>query len=1075
MKCFLLGAAFVLLSITVVVPRVRAQANVNEGLETNYIYVDGLTGNNSNPGTMALPLQTISAAISNATEIVGKTGSRITVNPGTYRESLSFINAPRNNLPITVEAASNGTVTISGADVWTGWQPYGGNPSIYTNAWPYDWGFCPAELGDGAPYQTGLMLRREMVFINGSPLTQVLSLSDMVYPNMFYVDETAGVIYIWPPAGTNIDSATVEVSTRDPIVTANHYDNLVFRGLTFQYDNACHNGSAVLVEYNSNNILFDTDIAQWNNARGLYFFYPVTDVTVQNTSALHNGQNGFQDYKGLNMEDTNDTVEYNNWRGAEGSYYSWGEGGIYYSWDHNDTVSNITALYQPSNGIHWDTDNVNSTATNITTAGNMLNGIFYENDLGPLTLSNSTIADNMPNPAIYGSDGGGILFRYSENITLTNDNIFGNGNSQLYVNGSEGGILITDWLTDQTTDVITQDLTFQQDVIESATEAPYLFEDPYLNGADWTSFYTTLNSGQNTWWNASNSNVYVEPTPNTDTLGDFATWQATTGQDLDSTFQEPIPDPVKDFVIPPPDYPDYWLAVNNSTLQVAADGTAVFDIITLPVGSFSGNVSLLLDGVSEVPGLSGSLNANSIPVPGTATLSLSSLPTVPPGYYPITVVSNQGNATKVVQFNVIIPTSSIRIVPATLNFPPTEDGFTSAPETSVMTNYGVTPITISSIVTSGPFAESDNCHGVVAANGGSCTLTVTFSPSLAGAITGTLTVTDSDPTSPQIITLSGTGVAAPRVSLSAHLLLYGKVAVGQNSVMSSVLTNTGAGVLDIGSVVIGGTDPSDFTQTNTCGTEIQPGGSCTFQVTFTPDVVNELVATLTITDNVTAGFQMIILSGIGTEPSVKFSPASVTFDTVSVGQTMTKVITVSNPGNGQLNISSIAVTGSGASAYSQTNTCGTYVLPYGNCMISVTFAPQSAGSFNADLTVDDNIPGSPQTVPLSGTGALPAISLSPGFLTFGHQEVGKKSSGQTITVTNTGVVTLDITSITLAGTDPGDFSSDQGCGPTLGAGQSCTVTVYFEPTVEGLRSAGLTFTTNAPNSPKNARLSGDGT
>src|SRR5580658_6788782 len=114
MKCFLLGAAFVLLSIAVAVPRVLAQANVNESLETNYIYVDGLTGNNSNPATKALPRQTISAAISNTTTIVAKTGSRITVNPGTYRESLGFINAPRNTLPTTGEAASKATVTISG-------------------------------------------------------------------------------------------------------------------------------------------------------------------------------------------------------------------------------------------------------------------------------------------------------------------------------------------------------------------------------------------------------------------------------------------------------------------------------------------------------------------------------------------------------------------------------------------------------------------------------------------------------------------------------------------------------------------------------------------------------------------------------------------------------------------------------------------------------------------------------------------------------------------------------------------------------------------------------------------------
>jgi hypothetical protein len=764
MRRFLLVAAFVLLSIAGAVPRVFAQANVNESLETNFLYVDTVNGSDSNPCTQALPCKTISEAVSLATAIVGTTGSLIMVNPGTYRESITFANDRANYLPITVEAATNGTVTVSGADVWTGWQPYSGNSQIYTNTWPYDWGFCPMEVGDGAPYQTGLMLRREMVFMSGTPLTQVLSLGDMVYPDMFYVDETNGVIYVWPPSGVDINTATVEVSTRDPLVSVEDWNGLVFRGITFQYANSCHNDRAVFIEGSSSNILFDTDAFQWNNAKGVNFQAPFHNVTVENSNGLHNGQAGFLDFQGLYAEYTNDTANYNNWRGAEGSFYSWGRGGFYFDQDHYATVSNLTALYQSSNGYHWDTDNIQSTATNILAAGNMLNGIFYEKDPGPLTLTNSTIADNMYVPELVNDAGGGILFRNSEYLTLTNDEIFGNGNAQMYVTGQAGGIEVTDWQYGTEYNLVTSYLTFDGDVMESTSATPVGFSDFFLDGTDWTSFATTLSSNQNTWWNPSNTLDFELPFPSKNTYADFQTWQSDTGQDQNSTFQEPIPDPALTFVLPPPDYPDYWLAVDNSTLQVAAGGTAVFNLDTIPFGGFSSGVSLFLDGISEVPGLSGSLNTYSIPTPGTAQLSLSSLPTIAPGYYPITVVGNSGgtgNATKVVQFNVIIPGSGIHIVPATLIFPPTEDGYTSAPETSVATNYGTTPITISSIVVSGPFAEGNNCNGVVAANGGSCTLTVTFSPSITGVIPGTLTVTDSAPTSPQIITLSGTGVAAP--------------------------------------------------------------------------------------------------------------------------------------------------------------------------------------------------------------------------------------------------------------------------------------------------------------------------
>ncbi len=1051
-----------------------AQANVNESLETNYIYVDAVNGSDSNPGTQAQPLQTIGAAVNLATAVVQTTGSLITVNPGTYRETLNFINAPQNNLPITVQAATNGTVTISGADVYTGWQAYGGNPNIYTNTWSYDWGFCPAELGDGAPYQTPLMLRREMVFVNGLPMTQVLSLSDMVYPDMFYVDETNGVIYVWPPSGTDMSTATVEVATRDPLVLVMGWDSLVFRGITFQYANSCHNNRAVWVEANSNNILFDTDTFQWNNAKGLNFTNPFTDVTVQNSYGLHNGQTGFTDFQGLNVVYSNVTAEYNNWRGAEGSYYSWAMGGYYFEQDHNDTVTNLTALYQPSNGIHWDTDNINSTATNVLTAGNMLNGIFYEKDLGPLTLTNSTIADNMPNPQISQLAGGGILFRNSEYITLTNNNIFGNGNAQMYVTGQPGGIQVTDWASGITYNLVSSYLTFQQNVMESTTATPYVFDDPFLNGTDWTTFYTTLSSTQNTWWNGANSIAFGEPTPVPFSYNDFGTWQSTTGQDLNSVFLAPNPDPAQNFTLPAPDYPDYWLAVDNSTLQVAADGTAIFNVSTIPVGSFSGNVSLFLDGVSEVPGLSGSLNTNSISVPGTATLSLSSLPTIAPGYYPLTVVSNQGDATKVVQFNVIIPTSSLRIVPATLNFPATQVNYSSAPQTATATNYGTTPITITSIIQPPQFTESDNCNGLIPA-GGSCTLTIIFVPNAATSFSDQLSISDSDPTSPQILTLNGTGLPAPLVSLSSYALTYGLVPLGQNSVMTSVLTNTGAGVLNISSVAVSGTNASDYTQANDCGSTVQPGATCTFTVTFTPSAVNQRTATVTITDNAGAGTtQTITLSGNGSQPSVQL-PASLAFGNQVLGSPVSNNITLTNGGNGTLNITSLAISGTNAGDFTQTNTCGTQVAAYASCTITVTYAPTVLGAESASLLVTDDAPNSPQVVAISGTGTQAALSFTPDPLGFGNQTVNTTSNGQVITVTNSGTATVTISSVSLGGTNASNFTIAQTCGQlNLAPGVSCSVTLKFTPTSMGAYSATLLVASNAPGSPASIPLTGTG-
>lgn len=111
-----------------------------------------------------------------------------------------------------------------------------------------------------------------------------------------------------------------------------------------------------------------------------------------------------------------------------------------------------------------------------------------------------------------------------------------------------------------------------------------------------------------------------------------------------------------------------------------------------------------------------------------------------------------------------------------------------------------------------------------------------------------------------------------------------------------------------------------------------------------------------------------------------------------------------------------------------------------------------------------------------GTGA-PALSLSPSALTFAAQDKGTTSAAQTVTARNTGTAALFFNNVAIGGANPLDFTiGDDGCiGMTLAVGATCTISVTFTPTNTGTRSANVTWTDNAPNSPQVLTLTGTGT
>lgn len=456
------------------------------------------------------------------------------------------------------------------------------------------------------------------------------------------------------------------------------------------------------------------------------------------------------------------------------------------------------------------------------------------------------------------------------------------------------------------------------------------------------------------------------------------------------------------------------------------------------------------------------------------------------------------------------PTACVAFSPPVINLGSFPTGTTSPPQNTVLTNNGdpSTTLTISSITIVGANASdfslqttgANACQaGVAVAQGLTCDFSVTFAPSLVGPETATLEVADNGVGAPQTVNLSGTGTS-PEISLSPTSLAFGSVAQGTTSNPQTVaLANTGNDTLNVTAASISGTNPTDFVfaGANTCSPNatVSPGGNCTVAVEFAPNEPNppqnlsaQAVISFTDITNSSTGAATIPLSGTEASapaPAVSLTATTLAFGSENVGGSTTQpAVTLKNTGSAALSVSSIGITGANAGDFTQTNTCPVApnaTLSAGStCTISVTFQPATAGLLAADVTISDNATPSPQTISLTGTGTLPGISLSPASLTFAGQDVGPPPSApQNVTLTNTGTGPLAISGISFTGANPGDFAQTNNCplapAATLNTGTSCIISVTFDPTATGSRSASLSVADNAPQSPQAVALSGTGT
>ncbi len=205
-------------------------------------------------------------------------------------------------------------------------------------------------------------------------------------------------------------------------------------------------------------------------------------------------------------------------------------------------------------------------------------------------------------------------------------------------------------------------------------------------------------------------------------------------------------------------------------------------------------------------------------------------------------------------------------------------------------------------------------------------------------------------------------------------------------------------------------------------------------------------------------------------PAATLTPASLAFGKVIEDVTSAaKSVTLKNTGGGTLNISNIATSGDFALATS-TKPCGSTLAVGKSCIIKVTFTPKQLGALSGNLTITDNASGSPQAVPLTGTGTAQA-TLTPATATYAATAVGKTSAAKMFTLANKQSVAL--TGIAISTT--GDFSvSTTTCTTSLAEKTSCKISVVFKPGATGTLTGSLKVADSAVTSPQVSSLTGTG-
>ena len=323
--------------------------------------------------------------------------------------------------------------------------------------------------------------------------------------------------------------------------------------------------------------------------------------------------------------------------------------------------------------------------------------------------------------------------------------------------------------------------------------------------------------------------------------------------------------------------------------QLVGTSSASSDI---QIGNF-GDATLGVPSSISITGDFSQTNTCTAPIPGGQKCDINVVfkPMASGNRTGTLTVSASGQTTQVIQLTGNGTAPAETFSPTALAFEPQLTGTTSLPLSVQINNSGTGPLTITSLQTTGDFAQSNACGSPVVP-GGSCTVQVTFTPTALGNRTGVLTITDNAAGSPHTLAITGQGTSQ-QASVNPTSLTFVSQPVGASSTGAVVtLHNSGPTALSISSISVTG----DFAQTNNCGASLAGGIDCQITVTFTPTATGNRTGAITIADSSSGSPQTVSLTGMGTDFSIVAPTGSSASASVTAGQPATYNLQMSPTG-----------------------------------------------------------------------------------------------------------------------------------------------------------------------------------
>ena len=392
----------------------------------------------------------------------------------------------------------------------------------------------------------------------------------------------------------------------------------------------------------------------------------------------------------------------------------------------------------------------------------------------------------------------------------------------------------------------------------------------------------------------------------------------------------------------------------------------------------------------------------SIPANGSCTVNVVFTPTVAGSRTgSLAINSSVGNSTVALSGNGTAPGAVIAASPSTLTFAGTVVGNTSGAQTVQLTNTGTVAATISAITTSGDFARTTTCGSTLAVNA-SCSVGVTFTPTVQGSRSGTLTVTGNANNSPTTVSLSGSGisantnVAAGRPADSSGVsqdYVPSRAADGNANAPSYWESANNAFPqwlqIDLGAAtainrIVLKLPPAWEARTQTLAVQGSNTGTGTFTTIvaaagypFNPANSNivelnfNTVTTRYVRLNFTANTawpagqisEFEIYSASASVATLAASPTSLAFGDQAINTSLLRTVTITNTGSAAGSVASVNISGQ----FTQTHNCAALAAG-ASCTVSVAFTPTTVGAKTGTLTVNSNASNPSLTAALSGNG-----------------------------------------------------------------------------------------------------------